>query len=380
MPVLRILALAIVTCVSALGAMAQTSAPRIVAVLITSDTGNERAARFEASLQALDAETLVVEAPNDAQLRALLQRFTAVAVDTDVAIIYIDAPILMLGERAFVATPGLTLPRASSLLTRAVPVSAFARAANLAGDGGVVLLANQTYDGALPAGALAASRAPGPRSGIAPVMFMADSAADRAIDIAADIFGAPRVELGALLVAMQGAGDVSISETLARETVLRAPAPVVRATPPASTTSRIPTATTSADPEPAGGDTGAQAETSDDTGAAVAEAAATTDTASEDSTSGLPQVSAEETAAQQTPPPATAPRVLSLEELQALENNLSRTAKRNIQRGLREQGFYRGLIDGLFGRQTRISIEAFQESLGDEPTGVLTVEQLTMFE
>jgi len=374
MPALRRLTLVILTCFSALAAQAQTDAPRIVAVLISSDTGNDRAARFEAALQSINAETLLVEAASDAELRALLQRFTTVALDADVAIVYIDAPILMLGERGFVATPGLSLPRASSLLTRAVPLSAFARAANLAGSAGVVVVSSQAFEGTLPAGATQASRAPASRSGLAPILFMPDSEADRGIDAAATAMNASTVELGAVLDAMRATGDISISNDLRSRMVLQAPAPVARAQPQANTA----IATTGSQPaaiaEPA------QPEVANPEPPA-AEAPVAEETANiTRNTAGLPQVSAAETAAQQTAPPNATPRTISLEELQALENNLSRTSKRAIQSGLRERGFYRGLIDGLFGRQTRIAVEAFQESLGDEPTGVLTVEQAAMFE
>jgi peptidoglycan hydrolase-like protein with peptidoglycan-binding domain len=367
MTLLRNFAFTLLASIAALAANAQTDVPRIVAVLITSDVDNQRAARFNDAMQGLDAETLLIEAANDSQLRALLQRFTAVAVDTDIAIVYIDAPILMLGNRAFVATPGLTLPRASSLLTRSVPLSAFARAVNLAGNGGVVIIGSQPFDGTLPEGAVQATRAPEARPGLAPIVFMADQAADRGIDVAAVEFAAPTVELGAVITAMRDSGEVTLSETLSRSMILRAPATVVRTQPQPAATPQViaPAENTANAADPAA--------TMQDTAAAQAPAAS-----SASNTASLPQVSAEETAAQNAPPADAATRPLSLEELQALENNLSRSDKREIQRALRVRGFYTGLIDGLFGRQTRMSIEDFQESLGAEPTGVLTVEQQAM--
>jgi len=67
---------------------------------------------------------------------------------------------------------------------------------------------------------------------------------------------------------------------------------------------------------------------------------------------------------------------LSLDVLRAMQSSLSRGQKRGIQQQLRNLGFYRGLIDGIFGPQTARSISAYQESLGATTTGVLTPIQM----
>ncbi|MBE3638573.1 peptidoglycan-binding domain-containing protein [Mangrovicoccus algicola] len=74
---------------------------------------------------------------------------------------------------------------------------------------------------------------------------------------------------------------------------------------------------------------------------------------------------------------AAAPEVPeTLEELALLEQSLSRSAKRAIQRQLRGLDHYRGLVDGIFGPQTRAAITAFQQTRNDPATGLLTRRQL----
>lgn len=370
MPLLRVLCLAFSTLIFGVSAYAQSDAPRVVAVLISADADNSRIERLATALQGVNAETKIVAAPSDSEMRALLQSFANTALESDVVIIYIDAPILKLGERGFVATRGLTLPRASALLTRAVPLSAFARAAALASNGGLVVVGAQDFGGNIPSGATQASAAPGPRNGLAPVVFLPQGAADSAIAALAIALEKPTVELGDMIAAMTSINDVTQSETLTRPVVLRAPPVVTRAQTPA-----LPAATTASTQAQTTTAPAAEAETT----APAAETPAPEAAPANGNTAGLPQVSAEELAAQQTAPAGATPRAVSIEELQALENNLSRSDKREIQRGLRELGFYRGLIDGLFGRQTKTAIEAYQDSIGAEPTGVLTEEQLAEF-
>lgn len=368
MPLLRILCLAFSTLILGVSAYAQSDAPRVVAVLISADADNSRIERLATALQGVNAETKIVAAPSDSEMRALLQSFANIALESDVVIIYIDAPILKLGERGFVATRGLTLPRASALLTRAVPLSAFARAAALAGNGGLVMVGAQDFGGTIPSGATQASAAPGPRNGLAPIVFIPQGAADSAIAALAIALEKPTVELGDMMATLTSINDVTQSQTLPRPVVLRAPPVVSRtqtpappAAPPATTQPQTTTAPAAAAEEPA------------------PEAPAPEAAPANGNTAGLPQVSAEELAAQQTAPAGATPRAVSLEELQAFENNLSRSDKREIQRGLRALGFYRGLIDGLFGRQTKSAIEAYQESIGAEPTGLLTEDQFAAF-
>ena len=53
---------------------------------------------------------------------------------------------------------------------------------------------------------------------------------------------------------------------------------------------------------------------------------------------------------------------------------LSRDDRRDVQRGLRDAGYYRGALDGLFGPGTRRSIVAWQRANGLTADGYLTEE------
>ncbi len=50
--------------------------------------------------------------------------------------------------------------------------------------------------------------------------------------------------------------------------------------------------------------------------------------------------------------------------------------RRELQSGLGSLGFYSGAIDGDLGPESKTAIAAFQQSIGEEPTGVVTAEQL----
>jgi peptidoglycan hydrolase-like protein with peptidoglycan-binding domain len=67
---------------------------------------------------------------------------------------------------------------------------------------------------------------------------------------------------------------------------------------------------------------------------------------------------------------------LSIDVLRAMQGALSRGQKRSLQQHLRNLGYYRGLIDGIFGPQTARAISAYQVSIGASETGVLTPVQL----
>ncbi|MEM9350034.1 MAG: trypsin-like peptidase domain-containing protein [Pseudomonadota bacterium] len=62
-------------------------------------------------------------------------------------------------------------------------------------------------------------------------------------------------------------------------------------------------------------------------------------------------------------------------QARAAENLLSLEQKRLLQTALQAEGFYDSTIDGLFGRGTRASMEAWQIANGFEPTGILTTAQ-----
>ena len=76
---------------------------------------------------------------------------------------------------------------------------------------------------------------------------------------------------------------------------------------------------------------------------------------------------------QATPTPQPADE--TLREARAGERLLSREDRAELQVALRWAGFYRGAIDGAFGRGTRASMSDWQSANGFDPTGVLTTLQ-----
>jgi peptidoglycan hydrolase-like protein with peptidoglycan-binding domain len=49
--------------------------------------------------------------------------------------------------------------------------------------------------------------------------------------------------------------------------------------------------------------------------------------------------------------------------------------RRQIQQALRRLDYYRGPVDGIFGRRTRAAIRRFQRAIDAETTGTLTADQ-----
>lgn len=92
-------------------------------------------------------------------------------------------------------------------------------------------------------------------------------------------------------------------------------------------------------------------------------------------------------AAEASPPKTTLPDTLvpvetvaivdpeNAGQARASERALSLDEKKQLQVALRDQGFYSGAIDGIYGRGTRGSMSRWQEANGLEPTGVLTTLQ-----
>lgn len=57
------------------------------------------------------------------------------------------------------------------------------------------------------------------------------------------------------------------------------------------------------------------------------------------------------------------------------ESKMSPENRRNVQQALLQRGFYRGPVDGNFGRGTRAAIRRFQSSIGARSTGYLTASE-----
>ena len=303
----------------------------VAALVVAVDGGAGRADAVQGGFEALGAETLRADDPNNAEMRSLLMRFADVAENRDAALIYLDAPVARYGRRDFVLPSDAQLPEANDLLTRALPLSAFARAAAVAGNGGAVFVAASARRTALPEGVEAARDAPEDRIGMTPVVLATGAEVREMVQALATLDRSERVELGALMARMTERPGTTASTMPA--------APVYLGDPPGAS---APLA------EP---DSGADAAT-----ALAAPAGAGPDAAS---ASADPYVES-----------------LTPEALAALEQALSRSAKRRIQLGLRARGHYSGLIDGIIGQQTRQAIRAYQEAEGLEPTGYLTERRL----
>lgn len=366
-------------------------------LIITSGEETPVSASVTQTLESLDAQVLTANAPNASQMRSILKRFAGAALDVDVALVFYDGAVLKIGDREFVAPGGITLRRRSDLLTKAIPLSALARATALAGNGGAVLVHSSESGVALIDGITLVANAPGPRTGTSPILFANATAAEglaAGLESMTAITG--DISLRDALRGLSELGGVSISQLPSEAAMLRVyPAPEVVDTIVAATPETMDTAETT----DATADAAEMAETTDETGLpqvgdatpdadSAADVAATvealengieaetiTDETMAEASDGTEMADvAVET--QSTEVGVAVDSELSIEVLRAMQGALTRGQKRTIQQKLRNMRYYRGLIDGIFGPQTARAISAYQESVGATVTGVLTPIQL----
>lgn len=292
---------------------------RVVALVISVGEGVARADAIQAQLQVIGAETLRAADPNNAELRSMLKRFTDEASGARAAVVYLDAPAVAFETRDFVIPADAALNRPTDLFTRGIPLQAFARAAAQAEQGGAVILTVAAPPPGLPGDLATVEVAPEPAPGSAPVLVAPYGRSDAVVQVIAAAARDEVIEVGALLRRMQAGEAISLSASPSAPVYLRAPA----APPAPAEALALPAAVGAAGPD--------------------AVAGAPTET---------------------------------LAELELLEQSLSRAAKRAIQRALRDEGRYQGLVDGVFGPQTRGAIASFQEARQERSTGVLTRRQL----
>ena len=57
------------------------------------------------------------------------------------------------------------------------------------------------------------------------------------------------------------------------------------------------------------------------------------------------------------------------------EAGMSKTNQRQIQEALSGLGYYKGPVDGIFGRRTRTAIRHFQRDIKAAATGHLTADE-----
>ena len=303
---------------------------RTVALVVSVGDGGARADAVQTQLQLMGAETLRAADPNNAELRSILQRFAREAEDSRATFVYLDAPAVTFEGRDYVLPAEATLGRSTDLFTQAIPTLAFARSAALSEQGGAVVLTVSAPPKGLPGGISKVVRAPDAVPGAGAVVVAEIGAFGPVLTVLEDAARQEEVDLGAILRGMFTKDGVTLSDLPSNRILLRAapePEPAPEAETPAA--AAVPAPAPASQPAPV--------------------IAATPE----------PQAPAE-----------------TVEELRILEQSLSRSAKRTIQRELRAEGFYRGLVDGIFGPQTREAITAFQQSRSEDTTGVLNRRQL----
>ncbi len=89
-----------------------------------------------------------------------------------------------------------------------------------------------------------------------------------------------------------------------------------------------------------------------------------------------------ETVATETIPPSAAPQVAQAPALQQAASQEKSSKSKDIQKALKNAGFYSGSVDGKIGPRTKKAIEAFQKSKGlkvDGKVGPVTWAELEKY-
>jgi hypothetical protein len=297
---------------------AAAQSDRVVALVISEGDGGRRADAIQTRFHLMGVETLRAESLNNAELRSILIRFSREAADSRVTFVFLDVPVVDFDGRSFVLPAKASLSLATDIFTQGIPIQGFSRSAAQAEQGGAVVAIVEPPPMPLPSGLSVTKKAPDPVVGTSPIMI-ADGAAF--VPILTTLQKTARQdggELGEMLRQMAKIASVTVSDFPKTPVYLSQPS---------------------------------QTKTPAD---AVV----------------IPQA--------EKPPAVTSNRKNpeTQEELTLLERSLSRAAKRAVQRKLRDLGLYDGLVDGVFGPQTRSAIEQFQASRSEDRTGVMTRRQL----
>ncbi len=364
-----------------IGLLAQENQIKIVALVLTTADYNPGSDNIIAALDSLNAQTLRVDSPNASELRAVIKRFAAVAIDNDIALVFADGPVLKLGDREFLAPSDFDLRRGTDLLTRAIPLSALARATALAGDGGAVFVHSSNPGKPLPDEISLVQFAPESRAGTSPVLLGQAGSAMVMAEMFETHAGGEEMDLSRLLTDLITRVEFTVSYIPGRPMIVKKSPPV------------IPVVTALV-----GGGSNLAEQGDVTLGGGSANADENAPVGGEDGTNVISESQSSQNAGglnlpQIQPPVVEEPEVepevetveaeagkpLSLGMLEALQSRLSQADKRTIQHELRDAGFYSGLIDGVFGNQTKAAIEAYQRSIDADVTGVLSVSQMDGF-
>ncbi|SFO84415.1 Putative peptidoglycan binding domain-containing protein [Cohaesibacter marisflavi] len=359
----RIVPMILAMALWAMPAAAQTD--RVVALVVSVGGGAQRADDMQTQLQLMGAETLRAHDPNNAQLRSILMRFAREASNARATFIYLDVPAVNFEGRPFILPKGATLKRPTDLFTQAIPIQAFSRSAVQAEQGGAVVITIVPQDRLLD-GLSNVTNAPEAVLGASPVLISTPETFAPVLAAMEKSSEKSEVEIGTLLSDMLVKDGISISDLPRNRIFLRLPPkaepePVALPAPVSQTTNATESSGTSGSLN-----TSSVSPDSDN----PKQDGLSADTANQ---SEQPQASGLSLTAETTAPAASDE---TLEELELLEQTLSRAAKRTVQRALRNQQLYKGLVDGIFGPQTREAIEAFQKSRSEKQTGILTRRQL----
>nr|WP_321483161.1 peptidoglycan-binding domain-containing protein [uncultured Cohaesibacter sp.] len=320
----------------AMPAAAQTD--RVVALVISVGAGGQRADDIQMQLQLMGAETLRAHDPNNAQLRSILMRFAHEAASARATFIYLDVPAVNFEGRPFILPRGAKLNRPTDLFTQAIPIQAFSRSAAQAEQGGAVVITIVPQEDLLK-GLGNVEKAPEAVPGASLIVVSKEAAFGTILSAMQESAAGDEVEIGTLLRNMMNDDRITISDLPRNLIFLRLPAKTE-----GTAQTDLPLEIS---PEPK----------SEQSGQAKLKSPLEADNIANDP---VPAASSGET----------------LVELELLEQTLSLEVKQRVQSKLREQQFYEGLVDGIFGPQTRDAIKAFQKSCSEDQTGILTRRQL----
>lgn len=318
---------------------AAAQSDRVVALVISVGDGVQRSDAIQAQLQLMGAETLRANEPSNAQLRSILMRFAREAANARATFVYLDVPAVSFEGRAFILPSKARLNRPTDLFTQAIPIQAFSRSAAQSEQGGAVALTVAPGPQPLLEGLSTVLRAPEAVPGASPVLVSGGDAFASILATFERAANSDEIEIGDMLRRMSVFDTVSVSDFPRNRIFLREP------------------------PQPR----------------VEAEAVALPDEVVEPASDPAAENDGQESAGASGEEPsaaATSKPTESLEELELLEQSLSRAAKRKIQSELRQLDLYKGLVDGIFGPQTRDAITAFQTERSENATGLLTRRQL----
>ena len=314
----------------------------IAAMILTFDEQSPVGEKMFDTFQRLGATISLVEAPNNAEIRAAIRDFRGKTRAADVALVFVEGGLLLRGDTLFLAPNGVEIRRENDLLTRAVPLSSLVRGVGMAAIGGAVFALDHSVDAApsVPRYTGQELRSYGTGTAVA-VQEGFETALLAAINRYA---GEEEIDLKDILEFADGMSGVTASE-------LHMSVPLRRAT-----------------------------EEEEDEAHELAETAA--EEQLEEQAEEQVAEQADESVDEETTEPVeeeilAEPEIIySVAELRQHQKDLDRDTLKSIQTGLRREGHYRGIVDGIMGRRTQRAIRAYQEALREDVTGYLTPAQI----